>query len=292
MQRVRNGIEIFRSHDIRINLPKETDELVANLNKRHKDISLNTGKNGAKKHTKKMYRKIFRDLRKLLNIFGAALGRAEKKIGDQLPSLREGLKGLVESIEVDLHNAELCGENAKSRVLKEKQIPAAQKVLGISDQDAAMLPKGNRPLVFGYKPQIGRSDKGFIVSALIPPGNAADSDQMRPITDEAIHNTGILPAVLSYDDGYTNKKSREHYLGQGVGVVSFGGAKGKAQITEWDDRNYEEARRRRSLAESTMSLLKGTYDLDRFSRRGLERVTQELLTAVIFHNTKLLGQLT
>jgi hypothetical protein len=129
----------------------------------------------------------------------------------------------------------------------------------------------------------------LIVILHLKQGNAADSGQMKPITDEAIVNTGVLPRVLSYDDGYTNKNGRDHYLDQGVEVVSFSGSKGKALTEdEWDHPDYEEARNRRSLVESTMSVLKGTFDLQRFSRRGRNCVTQELLTATIFHNIALL----
>lgn len=290
LSRIRSGFEIFRSYGIKVNLPAKIDELIAHIHRRNKQIALNSGKRGFKKQLKKLYSKILRDLRTLLKTFRSALDRAVVKIGDILPSLREGLEGLAESIDADIHNAELCGENARSRVLKGNQVGPEQKILGISDPDAEMIPKGLRSVVFGYKPQVGRSKGGFIVSVLVPQGNAADSDQLKPITDEAIHNTGVLPDVISYDDGYTNKKIREKYLEQGIKVVSFSGAKGKAQIEEWDQPEYEEARNQRSMAESTMSILKGSFDLDRFSRRGREAVTQELLTAVIFHNIKLLNK--
>ncbi|MCI5119067.1 MAG: hypothetical protein D3913_14225 [Candidatus Electrothrix sp. LOE1_4_5] len=190
-----------------------------------------------------------------------------------------------------LHNLNLCTQNAKKRVLENKQVPPEDKVLGISDPDAEMIAKGTRKLIFGYKPQVGRSEKGFIVSVIVPQGAAADSDQIKPITDSAISNTQVLPNVLSYDDGYTNKKAREEYLDRDIEVVSFSGAKGKKLTQDvWDDDAYLQARNERSMAESTMSTLKIVFDLERFSRRGIEAVTQELLTACVYHNIKLLAK--
>lgn len=154
-----------------------------------------------------------------------------------------------------------------------------------------MIPKGLKPPVFGYKPQVGRSEQGFIVSVSVPQGNASDSGQMQPITDDAISNTGITPSVISYDDGYTNKKIRNFYLDLGIEVVSFSGSKGKSLIeNEWDQDEYVEARNKRSMVESTMSILKGFFGLNRFSRRGRAAVTQEILTSVIFHNLNLLDK--
>ena len=289
LSRVRTGFDIFKDYDIKINLPAETDNLIESVHSSKTSIALTAGRKGSKKHIKKMYRKILRECRILLRSFQAGLNRATGKIGNILPSIKAGLEGLAEHISVDLHNIELCAKNAKLRVLENKQVSASQKVLGIADADAEIIPKGTRPLIFGYKPQIGRSEQGFIVGVLVPQGAAADSDQMKPLTDASIGNTGVVPDVLSYDDGYTNSKSREAYLAQGIDVVSFSGAKGRAQTeNEWDRPDYIEARNKRSMAESTMSVLKGFFDLGRFSRRGRENVTAELLTAAIFHNIALI----
>ena len=285
LTRIRTGFDIFREHGIKINFPAGTDDLISNIHSWKTDIALNLGKKGSKKHIKKMYRKILNACKTLLKILRAALTRSIAKIGDILPSIRKGLEGLAEHIEVDLDNLELCAENARQRVFKGKKVDASQKVLGIADADAEIISKGTRKLVFGYKPQIGRSALGFIVSVIIPQGAAADSEQMKPITQAAIETTSVLPETLSYDDGYTNSTSRSYYLNLGVDVVSFSGAKGKAQTEDvWDNQEYIDARNERSMAESTMSVLKGFFDLDRFSRRGLEKVTAELLTAAIFNN--------
>jgi hypothetical protein len=290
LNRVMVGFEIFKEHNININFPAGTEDFLISINSANTNIALSLGNKDSKRKIKKLYRKILKLVKKLLKRLGAALARAKSKIGNILPSTKKGLIGLAEHIEVDLHNIKLCASNAKSRVIDNKVVPAFQKVLGVSDQDAEIISKGTRALVFGFKPQVGRSEEGFIVSIIVPQGNSADSVQMRPITDSAINNTGVTPSVISYDDGYANKSSRESYLEQGISVVSISGSKGKAQISEeeWNSKDYIEARNKRSMAESTMAVLKGFYNLSRFSRRGRDKVTQEILTSVIFHNMNLL----
>ncbi|MFQ5677435.1 MAG: transposase [bacterium] len=287
LSRIHTGIRIFAQFGYQVNLPVECESLVNEIGNCHKSISLTKGKKGAKKHTKKMYRKILRALKKLIQHYTAALRRAEKKVsnGNCLPSDKERLEGLLEWLQVDLYNVELCGNNARRRVISGEKVDASEKVLSIADQDAEMIVKGGREPVFGYKPQIGRSQTGLIVAASVPQGNASDAGQLRSITDQALAATGILPNTLSYDDGYTNDDDRQYYLGLGVETVSFSGAKGKAQIIEeWDTESYQEARNKRSMVESTMFILKWVFDLNRFSRRGRENATKELLSKVIVHN--------
>ena len=81
----------------------------------------------------------------------------------------------------------------------------------MSDQDAAMIVKGEREPIVGYKPHLGRSRGGFIVAIIVPAGNAADSGQLRPIVDLALKRTSVKPALISFDDGYTNGRIADVY---------------------------------------------------------------------------------
>ena len=293
MSRIESGIRTFAQFGYQINLPKSITEKLDLLANAHTSISLRKGKKESKKHTKKKYREILRTGKELVPSFDKALQRAKNRIGDMMPSIRVRIEALVEWIEADLHNVQLCMTNARQRVLEGKKVDAKQKVLGVADQDAEMIVKGGRDPVYGYKPQIGRTEKGLIIAVDIPCGNASDSGEMKKITDQAIDRTTILPDVLSYDDGYTNSEARFEYLKQGIKVVSFSGAKGKRQIEEdeWDSLPYKTARNKRSMVESTMSVLKQFFNLSRFSRRGQEAVTKEILEKVIVNNLRTIHSL-
>jgi hypothetical protein len=292
-QRLMNGFSILGENGIKVNFPKGSTDDISTIRNCHVSISLTQGKKGSKKHIKKMYRKILRLLKSLAESFQGGIARASEKIGDILPSLKLRLEGLLEHLEADLHNVVLCGENARRRVLQGQKVPAEEKVLSLSDEDAEMIGKGGRDTVFGFKPQIGRSDQGFIVAATVPQGNASDSGQMTDITNQAIAKTGVIPAVLSYDDGYTNSSAREQYKDQGVEVISFSGAKGKkVTLEEWNLADYQQARNERSKVESTMFELKYKHNLRRFDRRGIAAVRQELLSAAYTHNLLLMRRLT
>ena len=92
--------------------------------------------------------------------------------------------------------------------------------------------------------------------------------------------------MLSFDDGYTNAKDRDHYKGLGISVVSFSGSKGKNLIpaAEYDSQPYKDARNDRSAVESLMFTIKHNHDMNRVMRRGLGNVRSELLEKALAYN--------
>jgi hypothetical protein len=47
------------------------------------------------------------------------------------------------------------------------------------------------------------------------------------MAQEQITNTGVIPSMVSADDGYSTQQELEELLDLGVKVVSISGAKGK-----------------------------------------------------------------
>ena len=158
--------------------------------------------------------------------------------------------------------------------------------MSISDADAAYISKGQRIPVIGYKPQIARSQNGFICGYLTPEGNAADSAMLIPTVKNVISTTGIIPLIVSTDDGYASKENvdilKNTYK---VPVVSINGAKGKKLTGEdWNTTVYINARRQRSAAESGMFTLKYNHCFGQLKRRGIQAVHAEELEKVIAYN--------
>lgn len=159
-------------------------------------------------------------------------------------------------------------------------------MLSISDPDASFIKKGNRELVFGYKPQLARSREGFVGALIVPVGNASDKKMLEETVCEWMHRTKVVPTLVSTDDGYTSKEGRWNLKGWGVKEVSFSGSKGK-KITDdqtWRNQTHREARRQRAAVESTIFTVKDRYEFGELSRSGIEAVRAELLEDVIAYN--------
>jgi uncharacterized protein YnzC (UPF0291/DUF896 family) len=273
---------------IELRIPAIVRKLVIEVENLHKQIQLSSGKKDSAIKRKKYYRRLIKLARKIRQILLTVHERAETKALrlDLMPSIASRLKRQLQRIAEDLANLSQAVVNAKARVLDNKKVLAENKVLSVSDQDAAMIVKGGREPAMGFKPQVGRSENGLVTAIIVPEGNAADSDQLRSIVDASTKRTGIVPRVLSFDDGYTNKADRDHYLLEGTKIVSFSGSKGKRLIPpeEYDSAAYAETRNSRSAVESLMFVLKHNHDFDRLMRRGINSARAELTEKAIAHN--------
>ena len=222
-------------------------------------MSMNAGKRGVKGKVKEKF-KSFSQL--AFNSIISFFREQERltpywEVTDISPEKGIALDAIWYKIDDDLNNALYALCYADLSINKNIKLPSREKILSISDADAAYISKGQRIPVIGYKPQIARSQNGFICGYLTPEGNAADSAMLIPTVKNVISTTGIIPLIVSTDDGYASKENvdilKNTYK---IPVVSINGAKGKKLTGEdWNTTAYINARRQRSAAESGMFTL-------------------------------------
>ena len=202
------------------------------------------------------------------------------------PSRRTLIEKTILLIMQDTADAQRTIQNARIRLSDQISVPAKEKILSISDQDAAYIQKGGREPVVGYKPQLVRSKEGFIANLVLPLGNASDAAQFVPVIEQTIKNTGVVPELVNGDDGYASARGRKLLLDMGIKVVNISGSKGKKIIPEedWDSDIYREARRNRSAVESLMSIMKGCFGLGRMCVRGFDNVYRSMLQKALAYN--------
>jgi hypothetical protein len=203
------------------------------------------------------------------------------------PRQRAILERLLSQIREDIEDAGRVIAYAEKRVFEGKTVSSRDKVLSLADKSAAYIEKGGREAVIGYKPQIARSGEGFIAGLIVREGNPADKSELLPLFDEVVGRTGVIPEVVSADDGYAFRASRAAILNRGVKIMSLSGSRGKRIIGEedWESEGYREARRLRSAVESLMFVLKHCFEFGRVSRRGIESVIAELLEKALAYNS-------
>jgi len=251
-------------------------------------ICLAAGKPKSNGKLKKHYRQLLRRGRKAANALTVELNRLELVLCIEAlpPSRRVLLQRVLEQIKADLSDANRVVDYANDRVFHDKKLPSTEKVLSLSDGSAAYIKKGSRSPVIGYKPQLVRSENGFITSLIVPEGNAADSIELVPAIRESIKRTGVIAALVSTDDGYASAKGREEVLDMGVKDISISGAKGKklTDLDDWQSEVYRGARRDRSAVESLMFTIKDGFEFGELGRRGIEAVRSELMEKVLAYN--------
>lgn len=268
--------------------PSGLEELQEDLRRMHREIGFSTGKPKKQGRVKKLYYQLLRRGRRVCRRFErewAAVAEALKQKELQ-PSQRLVAEEAIELIGADIQAIGQVAAAGERRVLAEEKVPSAEKVISLSDGDAAFIVKGGWNTVVGYRPQLGRSGAGFVSAVIVPVGNAADSAQLVDVVLDHWERSGVLPKLVSSDDGYSDQRAREDLLKTGVEVVSISGAKGKriTSAEEWHRPEYRAARVNRSAVESLMFTLKDGYEFGQLLRREHENVRAELTEKVLAYN--------
>jgi IS5 family transposase len=189
-------------------------------------------------------------------------------------------------IGADIQAIGQVAQTCQRRIFAEEKVSSSEKIVSLSDGGAAFIVKGGWNTVIGYRPQLGKSGQGFVSALLVPMGNAADSGQLVEVVLDHWDRTGVLPKLVSSDDGYSSQSARQDLLKSGVDVVSISGAKGK-QITsaeDWKRPEYRAARANRSAVESLIFTLKDGYQFGQLLRRENENVRAELTEKILACN--------
>ena len=271
--------------------PSGLAELQGEVRALDREIGFCAGKPKRQGRLKKLYYQLLRRGRRACKRFGREIDRIKAAAGrrrDLLPSQRLRAEELIGLLREDVALVLKAVEAGERRVLGEEQVPSEQKVISLNDPSAAFIVKGGWETVVGYRPQLGRSGRGFVPdwSGLVPRGNAADSGQLVNVVLEHWERSTILPRLVSSDDGYSSQVARADLLAAGVAIVSISGAKGK-QITppeQWHSAEYRAARAHRSAVESLVFTLKDGHGFGELSRRHLDNVRAELLEKVLASN--------
>ncbi len=244
------------------------------------------GKPGSKRKRGKLYRRFFKRADSMQLHLRKQLELVQLPAGKMLPSDERRLSELLRTMQERLDDVKLQRNQTYQRIKTGKAAPASERKMSINDEDSSYIAKGSREAVIGYKPSLGRSGNGFVTSLLLPDYNAADSEQLFPATQAAIKNTGVIPNIVSVDDGYSSRQGRDNVKALGVSVVSINGSKGKhiTAQSDWDNEVYEKARADRSSVESLMFTLKFNYDFGRLGRVGHASAKSEMLEKILAHN--------
>ncbi len=250
------------------------------------DFKIKNAKNNRER--KKHYRRLFRFAKNALKHLSKELVLLKKrvKLQQHCPTQRMRLQQMLSCIQTDRDNLERAVSYSEKRVLEGKQTASTKKILSLADEDAAYITKGDRDPVIGYRPQLARSQNGFIGFFALPEGNANDSKWLVPATLGWIKNTGTVPSLVSTDDGYSSAEGKEAVEALGVEKVSFSGSKGKKILgfDQWHDEIIAQARRERSKVEPSIFTVKHVFDFKRASRTGQESVEADLLEKVLAFN--------
>ena len=290
MARLDRGIEQLANHGLPTSHSKHSNKrrrALAKSRRLARDIDLASGKDAVLPRKRKYMRLLAYGASTLAEIRRAQVAiQAGRSQLVRCPSELISIDKVLAQFESDATKLAQVLVNCEGRIRHNRKISATERIVSISDPDAALIVKGQRDTIVGYKSQLARSRNGFIVGLGLPAGNAADSRQFLPMIDEVMARTGVIPSLVSVDDGYASKANVAGARARGIDVISISGSKGRALTSDadWVSDSYAMARNQRSAVESSIFTLKEGFNFGRPARRGHARVYAELLEKVLAHN--------
>lgn len=235
--------------------PHKCLERMEEVDRRHKDISMSGRGEYAAAERRSRCRDFFRVAFKLVTRLLQHHQSAQDWVGkaDLLPLSREGAEAFATVLGEDTFNASKALQQSVERVEESRMTKTQERVLGVADRAAAIIAKGERELVFGYKPQLARSRSGLVTLPIVESGNSSESAKLAPMLRRSAANTGMFPSKLSVEDKYASARGLEEARDLGVAEVSIGGSEGRKRLgEEWELPSIRELR---SWRDSVVSLV-------------------------------------
>lgn len=137
--------------------------------------------------------------RRLLRIARTTMHQAEQVIDRLAPSdrLRHRLVGIRDLTERVI-------EQTTRRVLQDDAVPAAEKIVSLTEPHSAILTRRGRSnqTQYGHRVILGESEDGIITTYRVLPGTEAESGQVDEAVTQHERQTGHLPHLVVTDGGF------------------------------------------------------------------------------------------
>jgi transposase len=179
--------------------------------------------------------------------------------------------------------------------------PEAKAQENFTDPDSRIMKRGSSGYEQCYNPQIAVDEAEQIIVATALTQSASDVHQLEPLIEKIKETTGQHPGKTLADAGYRSESNLRMLEEKGIeGFVAMGREK-NGEPKEPDskneatcrmarkmktDRGKRHYRKRKYLAEPPFGWIKSAMGFDRFSLRGVRKVTSEWDLACLAANLK------
>jgi len=179
--------------------------------------------------------------------------------------------------------------------------PEAKAQENFTDPDSRIMKRGSKGYEQCYNTQIAVDETEQIIVATAVAQSASDVHQLEPLMEEIKETTGQHPEKTLADAGYRSEANLQRLEEQGIeGFVAMGReTDGEARQPDPGNeatcrmakkmktaRARNHYRKRKYLAEPPFAWIKSVMGFDRFSLRGVEKVTSEWDLACLAANLK------
>ena len=180
-------------------------------------------------------------------------------------------------------------DQTRRRVLKDEQVPSAQKIYSIFEPHTDLIKRGKaqKPIEFGHKVFLAESAQGLITQYRVLDGNPGDDSQVRDCLKRHKETFGKSPETLSADRGFFSHDSIQRCDSAGVVLTCIpqcGGSKTPERQAFEKSPQFKQGQRFRAGIEGRISVLFRGRGMKRCLAKGRERFELLVAAAVLANN--------
>jgi DDE family transposase len=250
-----------------------------------------------KKDAKRARKAVLREMKKLSKIIAAHAERHRDFLQErwQETDLKEGAaRQIIQRITTVLERLPHAIEQAHERIIGERQVKNAEKMLSLYEQHAAVYVRGKAEaeVEFGSQLLLGEAASGVIVDWELVDGNPQADTKMLGRSLDRMKQTaaGLAIRQVSGDRGFDGASNRTLLEKEGIynGICPKSPAELKKRMEEPE---FVELQQRRSQTEGRISIFKNGFLGSPLLSKGHENQSREVAWSVLAHNLWVIARL-
>jgi hypothetical protein len=250
-----------------------------------------------KKDAKRARKAVLREMKKLSKIIAAHAERHRDLLQEhwQETDLKEGeARQIIQRITIVLERLPQAIHQAHERIIGERQVKNAEKMLSLYEEHAAVYVRGKAgaEVEFGSQLLLGEAVSGVIVDWELVDGKPRADTKMLGRSLERMKQMSAGDAIrqVSGDRGFDSAPNRA--LLEKDGIYNAICPKSPAELTKrMEDSEFVELQQRRSQTEARISIFKNGFLGSPLLSKGYENQSREVAWSVLAHNLWVIARL-
>ena len=250
-----------------------------------------------KKDAQRARKAVLREMKKLSKIIAAHAERHRDLLQEHWreTDLKEGeARQISQRITTVLERLPRAVRQAHERIIGERQVKNAEKMLSLYEEHAAVYVRGKAgaEVEFGSQLLLGEAASGVIVDWELVRGNPRADTKMLSRSLERMKQMSPGPAIrqVSGDRGFDSQPNRE--LLEQDGIYNAICPKSPAELKKrMKDAEFVKLQQRRSQTEARISIFKNGFLGSPLLSKGHENQSREVAWSVLAHNLWVIARL-
>lgn len=249
------------------------------------------------KEAKRARKKVLREMKKLSKIIAAHAERHRDLLQEhwQETDLKEGeARQIIQRITTVLERLPQAIHQAHERIIGERQVKNAEKMLSLYEEHAAVYVRGKAgaEVEFGSQLLLGEAASGVIVDFELVRGNPRADTKMLSRSLERMKQMSAGKAIqqVAGDRGFDSQPNRAFLEKDGIynGICPKSPTELKKRMK---DSEFVQLQQRRSQTEARISIFKNGFLGSPLLSKGYENQSREVAWSVLAHNLWVIARL-